>query len=83
MPDITMCANKDCSVRELCYRYRAIPSDYQSISIFEPDDNGLCKYFWQTMNEKVRPLVEADTWTDGFLEQEESDNNAKKSDIKD
>ena len=83
MPDITMCANKNCLVRELCYRYCAIPSDYQSISIFEPDDNGVCRYFWQATTERVRPLVEADTWTDGFLEQEEECRNAEKSDIKD
>ena len=83
MPDITMCVNKDCLVRELCYRYRAIPSDYQSISIFEPDDNGLCRYFWQVTKERARPLVEADAWTNRFLEQEEECHDAEESDIKD
>ena len=81
MPDITMCANKDCLVRELCYRYRAMPSDYQSISLFTPDSNGLCRWFWQVTNERVRPLVEADIWVNGYHEQEDS--NVKKSDIKD
>jgi len=62
MPDITMCANGDCVVRELCFRYRAIPDDYQSIAVFEPESNGLCKYFWNITKEKVRPVKEADAW---------------------
>lgn len=28
MPDISMCANTACPMREICYRYRAIPDEY-------------------------------------------------------
>lgn len=50
MPDISMCANKDCTLRMGCYRYRAVPNPYrQSFGGFsEP-----CKHFW--------PLEEAST----------------------
>ncbi len=27
MPDITMCMNKECPLRNTCYRYTAIPKD--------------------------------------------------------
>lgn len=36
MPDITMCVNSKCPVREWCYRYRAIPSQWQSFCRYEP-----------------------------------------------
>lgn len=36
MPDIAMCINIECPIRDNCYRYRAIPSQYlQSYSKFE------------------------------------------------
>ena len=35
MPDITMCVNKECPVRERCYRAMAIPSDWQSMACFK------------------------------------------------
>lgn len=56
MPDITMCINKDCPIRSVCYRYRAKPSDWQSFAKFnwkmtpEPDfdpDEPDCDYFWE------------------------------------
>lgn len=37
MPDISMCADKDCPQREKCFRYRAEPNDYQSYSAFKYD----------------------------------------------
>jgi len=36
MPDITMCDNKNCAIRCVCYRYRAIPDRHQSFSTFKP-----------------------------------------------
>ncbi len=36
MPDITMCANKKCPLRDMRYRYRAIPDRYQAYALFEP-----------------------------------------------
>ncbi len=35
MPDITMCTNSNCRLRKHCYRYRAIPADYQSWGTFD------------------------------------------------
>ena len=39
MPDITMCITNDCPKRESYYRYRAIPTEYnsQSYAAFEED----------------------------------------------
>ena len=35
MADITMCGNKLCPIAGTCYRITAIPSDWQSIQMFE------------------------------------------------
>lgn len=36
MPDITMCINNSCPIREKCFRFRAIPDKYnQSYSRFQ------------------------------------------------
>lgn len=37
MPDIMMCASKNCTKRENCYRFTAIPNDFQSYADFEED----------------------------------------------
>ena len=38
MPDITMCDNTDCPLRESCYRHTAKPTPiWQSYSRFEPE----------------------------------------------
>lgn len=56
MPDITQCCNRDCPLRDKCYRYRAIPDDYQSFAFFEPEYRFIkrtnskvpeCSYFWE------------------------------------
>lgn len=36
MPDITMCKNEQCDIREKCYRWCAKPSKYQSYALFGP-----------------------------------------------
>lgn len=53
MPDISMCANKECELKETCYRYRAIPSRYlQSYADFQYEkDNCLIPI-------KLRPVLE-------------------------
>ena len=44
MPDISMCANKDCQIRMECYRYTAEPHPFrQSWGNFEYD-NGCDHY---------------------------------------
>lgn len=48
MPDITMCDNKDCYIRELCYRYTAKPSKIQAYHTFNcavSDDGITCYHF--------------------------------------
>lgn len=62
MPDISMCVNQDCLVKERCYRYRAIPSEYQSIAFFSPDNNGMCDYYWSITNQRVLPLTDSETY---------------------
>jgi hypothetical protein len=45
MPDISMCKNEECPLRNQCYRYTAVPEVYQSYASFKPDENGKCDYF--------------------------------------
>jgi len=48
MPDITMCKGTDCKLRDECYRYTAIPSEYrQSWFIEVPFKNNECDEFMQ------------------------------------
>ena len=35
MQDITMCENRRCPLKGNCYRFLAIPQEYQSYAIFE------------------------------------------------
>ena len=47
MPDITMCKNKDCTIKETCYRYNANPNPYwQSYTTFSQNIDGYCDYYW-------------------------------------
>lgn len=73
MPDITMCANTECIARELCYRYRAVPSSYQSIALFNPDQKERCRSFWKITTERIRPVAEADAWWHTDLEGDKDD----------
>ena len=45
MRDISMCLNKDCKLKETCYRFKAKQGKYQSYSDFKPKD-GKCEYYW-------------------------------------
>jgi len=58
MPDITMCRNETCSLKEYCYRYTAKPSGWQSYSYFNTEisqDRGVyCEYFLDNKKEKVK-----------------------------
>lgn len=48
MPDITMCTGEKCPLKQICYRYTAKPSRFQSYFVESPvDDDGECKYFWK------------------------------------
>lgn len=65
MPDITMCINSNCPVREWCYRYRAIPDQWQSFCCYEPRSyrhistiTDQCDYAWSIKGyeHKIRPM---------------------------
>ena len=65
MVDLTMCCNRDCPLRAKCYRYRAVPDDYQSFAFFKPDDKPFggygdkvleCEYFWRVDEIKDRTI---------------------------
>jgi hypothetical protein len=49
MPDISMCSNSTCPLREQCYRFTAVPNEYrQSYGTFKPEIKGdkvECKHF--------------------------------------
>jgi hypothetical protein len=34
MPDITMCNGVGCEIKEICYRYKATPSEFMTEPIF-------------------------------------------------
>lgn len=47
MPDISMCQNEECPLRESCYRYLATPFiPRQAYADFKPNDKGECSYYW-------------------------------------
>jgi hypothetical protein len=46
MPDVSMCMNKECPLKEKCYRFTATPNEHiQSYGMFEPDKEGKCDYY--------------------------------------
>lgn len=55
MPDITMCAGKDCTLKETCYRHTATPSEYhQSYFLNPPIKEDKCDHYWEMgMSSKV------------------------------
>lgn len=43
MPDISMCLNKSCSVKDNCYRFRSVANEInQSYSDFKEKDKDKC-----------------------------------------
>ena len=61
MPDISMCRNESCPLKEGCYRYTATPSFWQSYSSFQykikenEEDTEIiveCKGFWDNKEYK-------------------------------
>jgi hypothetical protein len=64
MPDISMCANKNCPSRKTCYRYLAKPNEQrQSYAIFKQDKDIACEYYTSKDGYgRVRELPEADAY---------------------
>lgn len=56
MVDIAMCNNNLCTLKETCYRFKAIANEFrQSYGIFKQDKEGKCDYYWKIeKNEKVQ-----------------------------
>lgn len=48
MPDISKCNGIDCPLKNNCYRYIAIASEYQAYFMHPPydEEKNECKYFW-------------------------------------
>ena len=57
MPDITMCDNISCDMREQCYRFMATPDARQSVTTFMPISKTECEYFM--------PLKRGKLWQEG------------------
>lgn len=45
MPDITMCANKECPLKDSCYRFTAIPNNYRQSYSWFPYVRDFCDKF--------------------------------------
>lgn len=48
MPDIAMCMNQECPLRERCYRFKAEPNPYRQSYLVDmkPQADGTCTHFW-------------------------------------
>lgn len=44
MPDISMCSNKNCPLKDKCYRFTAKPNERQAYSDFPGGED--CEYYW-------------------------------------
>jgi hypothetical protein len=53
MPDISMCMNEECPLKEECYRFTVQPNKYrQSYGNFKPNEEGQCVYYWNNKGYK-------------------------------
>jgi hypothetical protein len=60
MPDISMCNNKNCPEKDMCYRYRAVPNElWQAYAAFTYDGEDGCDYFWP-VDEAAGPVRDLD-----------------------
>lgn len=53
MPDITMCDDKECPMREGCYRFTAKPSMRQAYFVKSPREGNECKYKWSLRHDEA------------------------------
>lgn len=54
MADITMCNNPNCSLKRICFRHRATPSEYQAFFIIDKVVNSEedCNSFWSVVDDE-------------------------------
>ena len=62
MPDISMCQNKECKLKEECYRFTAKPSEVmQAYGEFNcKDKDGIDTFFWKNGKPSVNPKNKED-----------------------
>lgn len=55
MADITMCSGNGCNLRNICFRFKAIPNPYrQSRFMTPPVIDGKCDQLWEIDNKKYK-----------------------------
>ncbi len=54
MADITMCRDEECTLKETCYRFKAVVNEYRQSYFSEPvknekdeDGNHTCNHYWE------------------------------------
>lgn len=81
MPDITMCMNASCPMRDRCYRYRAVPDEvWQYWAMFYlPDFGSLkCDMFWPIERGRViRSMADIKKQEDQWRKENEERAKAK------
>lgn len=50
MPDISMCLNTNCPLKEKCHRFTAEPSEFRQSYVRFKFEDGNCEYFWGNEN---------------------------------
>jgi hypothetical protein len=54
MPDITMCNNHECIMKETCYRYKAEPKEHgQSYAMFTGGEDCGMYWYWPKLHRNV------------------------------
>lgn len=54
MPDITKCNDKDCPLKDTCYRYWSESDEYMQSYFTESPRNGdKCEHYWKRQPYKV------------------------------
>ena len=55
MPDMAMCRDNECPIKERCYRYTAQPDKWNQVygDFKYPKDAEKCDYFWSNENPNI------------------------------
>lgn len=54
MADITMCTGDGCPLKESCYRFTSIASEYRQSYFFTPPfENNTCEMYWGKQSESI------------------------------
>ncbi len=56
--DITKCADKECPLKDTCYRFTAKDSSWQSYFTESPIKGDKCEYYWNVSEEEYEELSE-------------------------